>query len=64
MQVQKASIIVFGAIFFIIGMLTASQMMRQGAVIAALLTGLFFCGLGAAILTLVSGVWPPTSDMF
>jgi hypothetical protein len=54
LQANQISMIIFGAIFFIIGMATAGEMLRQREIFPTLIFGLFFCGLGAA--TLIMGL--------
>lgn len=49
---KHLSIIVFGTLFFVIGMGTAGEMLRQREILAALVFGVFFSGLGAATMVI------------
>jgi hypothetical protein len=50
LQAQQVILFVFGAPFFIYGMVTTGRMLRRGEVFPALFVCLLFCGLGAALL--------------
>lgn len=50
LQPNQIGMIIFGAVFFIIGMASSGEMLRQREIFPALIFGLFLCGLGAATL--------------
>lgn len=49
-QAQQVILFVFGASFFIYGMVTTGRMLRRGEVFPALFFCLLICGLGGALL--------------